>query len=245
MRFIISPAKKMRQEDHSFDYESLPVFLEKTQEILQKLREFSPEALQELWKCNDSLAALNEERVREMDLEKHLCPAILSYEGIQYQYMAPAVFEQSQFDYIQEHLRILSGFYGIVKPFDGVTPYRLEMQGKLSLGGKKNLYDFWGDTLGKTLSQETDMIINLASKEYSKAVLPHLTIPSITITFGEEVEGKVKEKATMCKMARGQMVRWAAENKLTTAESLKEFGEQDFAFRQELSQDDHFVFVKR
>ena len=84
-----------------------------------------------------------------MKLKSQLTPAILSYEGIQYQYMAPSVFEENQYDYIQEHLRILSGFYGVLKPMDGVTPYRLEMQAKLSVQGKKNLYDFWGNSYMK------------------------------------------------------------------------------------------------
>lgn len=81
-----------------------------------------------------------------MDLEKSLTPAILSYDGIAYQYMAPSVFENGEFSYVQEHLRILSGFYGVVKPMDGVTPYRLEMQAKLKVEEKKNLYEFWGES---------------------------------------------------------------------------------------------------
>ena len=82
-----------------------------------------------------------------MDLTKNLTPALLAYDGIQYTYMAPAVFEDGQFDYVQEHLRILSGFYGVVKPLDGVVPYRLEMQAKAAVDGRRNLYDFWGDSL--------------------------------------------------------------------------------------------------
>ena len=91
-----------------------------------------------------------------MDLTKNLTPALLAYDGIQYTYMAPAVFEDGQFDYVQEHLRILSGFYGVVKPLDGAVPYRLEMQAKATVGGHKNLYDFWGDSLYKDTPYETE-----------------------------------------------------------------------------------------
>lgn len=247
MHFIISPAKKMKVENHSFDYEELPEFLPKTKVILEELRSKSPEMLQKLWQCNDSIAQVNFQRIEEMDLEKNLSPALLSYQGIQYQYMAPDVFETKQFNYIQEHLRILSGFYGTLKPFDGVTPYRLEMATKLSLSGGKNLYDFWGDALAKELTANCDCLINLASKEYSKAVIPHLppNFPCVTLVFGEEIQGKVKEKATMCKMARGSMMRWVAEEGIETAQNLKEFKQLDFEFSSSLSQENQYIFLKK
>ena len=112
----------------------------------------------------------NVKRIENMDLYHRLTPAILSYEGIAYQYMAPAVFEYGHFDYIQEHLRILSAFYGSLKPMDGVTPYRLEMQAKAIIGNTKNLYEYWGDLPYKDVRDESGIIINLASKEYSKCI---------------------------------------------------------------------------
>ena len=109
-----------------------------------------------------------------MDLRRRLTPAVLAYEGIQYRYMAPGAFETGQYAYIREHLRILSSFYGLLRPFDGVTPYRLEMQTRLSVDGHKDLCGFWGARLADQLAAETDLVLNLASKEYSRAVEPHL-----------------------------------------------------------------------
>ncbi len=159
MRIIISPAKKMRMDTDSLPWRDLPQFLPKTEELAGILQGMSYEELKKLWKCNDSIAQLNVKRLEDMDLHTHLTPAVLAHEGIQYQYMAPGVFTDREFDYIQEHLRILSGFYGVLKPFDGVTPYRLEMQAKLPTGKGKDLYTHWGSTLADALFAETDTIV--------------------------------------------------------------------------------------
>ena len=126
MRIIIAPAKKMVVDTDSFAIDSLPAFLEQTERLKAVLQSMSPKTLQSLWKCNDAIAKLNIERLEHMDLHRNLTPAILSYEGIQYRYMAPGVMEAAHLDYLRGHLRILSGFYGLLRPFDGVTPYRLE-----------------------------------------------------------------------------------------------------------------------
>ena len=174
MRIIIAPAKKMITDTDSFAVDSLPQFLEQTEQLKVTLQGMSPKDLQALWKCNDAIASLNIERLRRMDLRRNLTPAVMAYEGIQYCYMAPGVMETSHLDYLREHLRILSGFYGLLRPFDGVTPYRLEMQARLSVYGCRNLYQFWGDRMTRQLASESDLVLNLASKEYSKAVEPHL-----------------------------------------------------------------------
>lgn len=246
MRIIISPAKKMRVDTDSFAPDGLPTFLPETGRLLAALKAMDGLQLQKLWKCNDSIAALNLERLAHMDLEKNLTPALLSYEGIQYQYMAPGVFEREQLDYVKERLRILSGFYGLLRPFDGVTPYRLEMAAPLSVDSHKDLYAFWGDKLAATLAAETDLVVNLASKEYSKAVSPHLSpaVSFLTCTFGEEKDGKVVEKGTMCKMARGEMVRWMAEHNVQQAEELKAFHRLGYAFSPAHSDHQHYVFLK-
>ena len=134
MRIIISPAKKMRVDTDSLPHRTLPVFLDQTQVLADILKEKSYDELKKLWKCNDQIAELNVSRLEHLNIRKDLTPAILSYEGIQYRYMAPHVFTDRELEYVQEHLRILSGFYGILRPFDGVTPYRLEMQAKLKAG---------------------------------------------------------------------------------------------------------------
>ena len=143
MRIIISPAKTMNVDTDTMPSAGTPQFLQQTEQILSYLQSLSYEQLKELWKCNDTLAQLNFERVQKMDLYRAYTPALLSYEGIQYRYMAPAVFEQDQWNYMEEHLRILSGFYGMLKHFDGITPYRLEMQAKAEVDGKKDLYQLF------------------------------------------------------------------------------------------------------
>ena len=202
MKIIIAPAKKMNVDTDNIPVEGLPRFLPQTERLLAALQAMSSQELQTVWKCNDSIAQLNIARLKFMDLRQNLTPAILSYEGIQYRYMAPGVMTSRQLEYLREHLRILSGFYGVLGPFDGVTPYRLEMQAKLSVDGAKDLYAFWGGSLAKELAG--DWVLNLASKEYSRAVMPYLPEGSVlTCLFGEWLDGKILEKGTMCKIARG------------------------------------------
>lgn len=164
MKIIISPAKKMEICNDDILSESTPCFIEKTQILYEVLRNLSYEDLKLLLSCNDDIALLNFERYAHMNLKKNLTPAILSYNGIQYKYMAPNVFNNNEFDYLKRHLRILSGFYGILNPFDGVVLYRLEMQAKLKFDNYKNLYNFWGDSIYKELTKNDNIILNLASK---------------------------------------------------------------------------------
>lgn len=161
MHIIIAPAKKMVTDTDSFAVDSLPQFLEQTERLKAVLQVMSPKELQGLWKCNDAIAKQNVERLAHMDLRRSLTPAIIAYEGIQYRYMAPGVMETAHLDYLREHLRILSGFYGLLRPFDGVTPYRLEMQARLAVDGCRDLYAFWGDKLARQLEEESGCILNL------------------------------------------------------------------------------------
>ena len=146
----------MKTDTDSLPFQELPAFLPQTEALCKSLQKMSREELKKLWKCNDSITELNVNRLQAMDLHSGLTPAILAYEGIQYQYMAPGVFTNAEYAYVQAHLRILSGFYGVLRPFDGVTPYRLEMQAKLRVGDNKDLYGFWGDSIAKALFAETD-----------------------------------------------------------------------------------------
>ena len=246
MRIIIAPAKKMIVDTDSFAVDGLPQFLERTERLKTVLQGMSPKELQALWRCNDAIAKLNVERLEQMDLRRNLTPAIIAYEGIQYRYMAPGVMETTHLDYLREHLRILSGFYGLLRPFDGVTPYRLEMQAKLAADGCRDLYQFWGGCLAQQLTSETDLILNLASKEYSKAVEPHLpkSVRFVTCIFGELKNGKIIEKGTQCKMARGQMVRWLAEGNITDRADIRAFDQLGYRFQAELSAENQDVFLK-
>ena len=160
--------------------------------------------------------------------------------------MAPGVFTDQEFGYIQEHLRILSGFYGILRPFDGVTPYRLEMQAKLKIGACKDLYAYWGDRLAQTLCAESNCILNLASREYSICVSKYLpdTARFITCVFGEENDGKVIEKGTMCKMARGEMVRFMAQYQIENPDQIKSFDRLNYRFDESRSDDSTFFFLR-
>ena len=237
----------MNVDTDSFDCRDLPLFLACTQRLLSSLLTMSLDQLRVLWKCSEPLARQNYERLHRINLYANLTPAILAYEGIQYQYMAPGVFTYGELEYIQEHLRILSGFYGLLHPFDGVAPYRLEMQAKLAVDGAADLYAFWADALALALSREDDVILNLASKEYSRSVIPHLPAQTrlITCVFAEEQDGKIREKATLCKMARGEMVRYLAEHGCQTPEQARMFDRLDFRFSPELSNENTYVFCKK
>lgn len=246
MRMILSPAKKMNEDLDSMEPSGLPVYLEQTEEILCWMRQRSYEDLQKLWKCNDKIAQQNFRRLDCMDLHTKLTPAILSYEGIAYQYMAPAVFENGHYEYVQEHLRILSAFYGVLKPMDGVTPYRLEMQAKAVIGGYKDLYDLWGSSLYEEVRDESGIIINLASKEYAKCIEKYLTSDDtyITITFCESSGGKLVTKGTYAKMVRGEMVRYMAEMQIEDPADIQKFDRLGYVYRADLSSDTEYVFER-
>lgn len=246
MKIILSPAKKMNVVPDLLAPRGMPVFLSRTEEILAWLRTKSYGELKKLWGCNDKIAEQNMERIRHMDLRRNLTPAILSYEGIAYQYMAPSVFEDGQLEYVQRHLRILSAFYGVLKPGDGVTPYRLEMQAKAAVGGHKNLYELWGRRLYEAVRVEDGIIVNLASKEYAKCVEKYLTEEDryITITFCEKSGGKLVTKGTYAKMARGEMVRFMAEKQIESPEEIRGFDRLGYMFREDLSTDQEYVFER-
>ena len=198
MKIILSPAKKMIVDTDNLAPLELPVYIDKTAEVLNWMKSKSKEELKAIWKCNDKIAEQNFNRSENMDLYNRLTPAVLAYEGIAFQYMAPSVFEIQQFEYLQNHLRILSAFYGILKPMDGVTPYRLEMQAKVGIGDAKNLYEYWGELLYRSVIDDSRIIINLASKEYSKCIEKYLTPKDkyITISFCEQAGNKLVTKGT-------------------------------------------------
>ena len=246
MRIIISPAKKMNVDTDSLPCRGLPAFLPRTELLYERLREMSYQELKSLWKCNDQIAKLNSERLQAMDLRRNLTPAILAYEGIQYQYMSPSVFTDGELAYVEEHLRILSGFYGVLRPFDGVTPYRLEMQAKLPVDGAPDLYRFWGDSIAQSLFAETDCVVNLASREYSQCVSRYVPDRGrfLTCVFGERKGDRLIEKGTMCKMARGEMVRFMAERRIEDPAELTAFDRLGYRYAPEESGGTTYTFIK-
>lgn len=247
MRIIISPAKQMREDRDSLEPRSLPALLDKVERLRKYIGGLSFEDQKRLWACNEKIAQENHERFLDMDLRRGLTPAILSYDGIQYKYMSPSVFETGELDYIEEHLRILSGFYGVLRPMDGVTPYRLEMQARASVDGHKDLYDFWGRSLYEEVMDDSRIIINLASKEYSRCIEKYLGPEDryISCIFGELSGEKVVQKGVYAKMARGEMVRFMASKGIEQPEQLREFDWSGYCFDEERSTDTEYVFLER
>lgn len=247
MKIIISPAKKMQVDTDSFLAETVPDYLSATQQILARMRQLTFEELHTLWHCSEKLAQTNYDQLQHLDLNAAATPAIIAFTGIQYQYMAPDLFTVNALDYVKQNLRILSGFYGILRPFDGIVPYRLEMQAALTVGTAQNLYQFWGTKLATTLQTNREPIINLASQEYAKTIRPYLpaTQPFIDIVFGQLVAGKVKTKATLAKMARGEMVRYLAENNVQTLTGVQQFDHLNYQFQPQLSTSTKLVFLQK
>ena len=260
MKIIISPAKKMNIEDDVPISMTAPALLKNTAPLLKYLKGLDYDQLKVIWRCNDKIAGAQFENLKSIDLESRLTPAIFAYEGLQYQYLKPQLLTDEELLYLQNHLRILSGLYGVVKPFDGVVPYRLEMQTKTNLTyrGKHypNLYEYWGDKIAKIIQREMKnsgekVILNLASKEYSKVVEPYLPkgIRLIECVWYEEVIGKNDEKkmvvkGTNAKMARGELGRFMAQNRVDSIEDVKRFTGMGYRFQGDLSDENRLVYLR-
>lgn len=246
MRIIISPAKQMRVDTDIFACKDLPVFLDRTEILMDWIRNLSFPEQKRLWACNDRIAVQNAERFARMDLRERLTPALLSYDGIQYTYMAPSVFEDSQHEYVNRHLRILSGFYGVLRPMDGVVPYRLEMRAKARVAGFQDLYGFWGDSLYQAVMDDSRIVINLASKEYSKCIERYLQPGDrfITCVFGELQAGNIVQKGVYAKMARGEMVRFLSSIKAEDPQQIRAFDWSGYRFDEKISSETEYVFIR-
>lgn len=245
LKVIISPAKKMKIRNDILPYKNIPFFIKEAEKLFSYMGNMSFDELKDLWKCSDKLVEENERQFRIGNLKQNLSPAILSYEGIQYKYMAPAVFEEQAFTWLEKHLRILSGFYGALCPFDGVIPYRLEMQARFHKEEIDNLYDFWGQKLADYVLKDCDCLINLGSKEYSKSILKYIpeNVRVITCVFGELIDGKIKEKGTYAKMARGSLVRYMAEHQIENPEEIKQFDELGYKYKEEYSNSTKYCYL--
>ena len=245
MLAILSPAKRMKTED-CLAPRTEPMFLARTEQLLGVLRGMTLPQLQTLLQCNDDIARRSWRQYQTMDLRAGLSPAVLSFDGIQYPYMAPGVFDDRCFDYIERHVRILSGFYGILRPFDGIIPYRLELKTQMTGFKYYSLYNFWKDLPYQELFADTDTVINLASLEYSRLISPYLKDSQkiITIKFLENKNGKWRQSATHAKMARGEMVRFAAKEGINRPEDLKEFSDFGYVFSAADSSKENYIFKK-
>lgn len=242
---ILSPAKKVRM----FQTDSMacrPVFLEAAVEIVEALRRFASWQLESLLMTSPGIAMDAFLQYRAFDPAQPGTPAMYAYQGLVYRHLAPSDFTEADCAFANEHLRILSAVYGLLRPMDAILPCRLEMQCKLPVGGSKNLYDFWGSRLYQALSLPRQPIVNLASEEYAKAVRRWL-LPSddfIDVVFLAWYKGKQKVLPAWAKMARGQMARYLIKNRLEYPEQLQQFDYDGYAYVPELSYHNRYVFVK-
>lgn len=246
MKIIVSPTKQMKVSEH--EGEQLPYYADVSKEILAALQALSVEELCKLMHIKESIALENQQRYQDIDFSIHASAAIYTYQGLQFKHMQIDELSLEDIEYVKEHLRILSAFYGIVRPMDSIQPYRLEMQSRLAIQDAKDVYGFWKDRLAKRLLEEDEekWIINLASKEYAKAVLPYLDKGKVTtITFYVDKDGKLKTESTQVKMARGRFVQWMAKNKVSSIQELKMFQEDGYHLHQDLSTDEELIFVKK
>lgn len=246
MKIIISPAMKMKVDTNAFATKSQPQFLTRAKELSDFLKKCSFTQLKSIWGGSDRTTKEGQKQLATLDITEvdGLTPAIISYSGIQYQYMAPDLFTAKALAYLQENVRILSGLYGVLRPFDGVWPYRLEMKNKVLGFREPNLYKYWGETLANNLFDKNDVVINLASKEYSKNIAPYLSDKRqmITIDFQEQKNGQWKTVGVHAKMARGEMVRFISENELKQPEELQQFDDFGFQFVAKESTASRYVF---
>ncbi len=246
MKVIISPSKTM-VESIKFDRKlSLPTNEKETKEIMKRLKELTVEDIRQLMKINDRLAKLNKCRFDSLTFDTNGNPAILSYDGLQYKNIQLDKFTEDEIAFLDNHVRIISGLYGVLKPFDSIYPYRLEMQSKLQIGDATSLYGYWGSKIFNTLEKETDTIINLASLEYSKIIKPyvHENVNFITCIFKVRKGDKLKVESTASKIARGQMIHFIIKNKIKEANNIKKFNFDGYSYVKELSSKEEYIFVK-
>lgn len=247
MNIIISPAKQMKVNSDDIEILSLPYFIDDAYIIRNKLKNMTKDELKKLWKCNDKILNENIDRLKDYELTKNLTPAIIAYDGLQYKKMVPNVFTDKAWKYVDEHLFILSAMYGALKPREGVIPYRLEMQAELEINGNKNLYKYWNDRIYKRIINNDDnVILNLASKEYSDVITPYIdkNHKIITCEFCQNVNGKLIQRSTEAKSCRGAMVRYLAENNINNLDDVKKFNEFNYKYSEKDSNDITMLFIK-
>ncbi|MGE5394368.1 MAG: peroxide stress protein YaaA [Candidatus Saccharibacteria bacterium] len=254
MIIVISPAKTLNARSSiQLEPYSQPVFLEEAQKIVSVLKKKKPQELVLLMDISPKLAELNAHRYQlwqpPFTLENSF-QALLMFNGDVYQEMKAATFSPEQFEYAQQNLRILSGVYGLLKPLDLIQPYRLEMGISISIGNKKDLYDFWKTKITNRLKSdleqgEKQLLINLASNEYFSAIdTKKLKARIITPTFKESRNGQYQMISIFAKKARGMMCRFIIENQITDPEEIKAFDVAGYYFNNSLSKENEWVFTR-
>lgn len=245
MIVILSPAKNMKsiKQDREF---TLPCFIEHTKQLIKQLETMSEEELQTMMKINHKIAQQNKDRYTDFRYDTKGMPAILAYDGIQYKNIEANDFDEKDQVYATEHIRILSGLYGVLKPYDSIREYRLEMQARIQVGAYKNLYAYWNQCLYEEIRKTSKVIVNMASSEYSKTIENYLDMTDtyLTCTFKVSKKGDLKVESTASKKARGQMVRYMVKNKIEDIENLKQFNVDGYVFKEGLSTKKNYIFVK-
>lgn len=254
MLALVSPAKKMDFEDITRPLShSDPDFFTDTKKLVKSARQLSQTELQQLMNLSDSLSELNFQRFKAFKAtqsQANAKQAAMAFAGDTYIGLDSATLSDNDFDYAQDHLRILSGLYGLLRPLDLIQPYRLEMGRRLATERGHNLYEFWGDKLAKSINKivkehQNPAVINLASNEYFKAVKPKLLRGRLlTIQFKEEKAGKVRVIALFAKRARGLMSHFILSNRIESVDGLKVFCENGYRYEDTLSNDQQWTFVR-
>lgn len=254
MLMVISPAKTLDYTTPLATHRyTQPALLEKSQQLINIARDLSPAQIASLMSISDKLALLNAQRFNDWQpafTPENARQAILAFKGDVYTGLEAERFSEADFDFAQQHLRMLSGLYGVLRPLDLMQPYRLEMGIKLANPAGKDLYSFWGETLTQALNealatQGDDVLINLASDEYFKAIQQKkLNGQLIKPVFLDEKNGKFKVISFYAKKARGLMCRYIIENRLQAAEQLKAFNLEGYFFDEESSRGNELVFKR-
>ncbi len=252
MKILISPAKSLDLDPIiNCDKYTVPAFLDKSSELIKGLRKLSTQEISDLMSISENLSLLNYNRYKEFSTPFNISnskPAIFIFNGDVYDPIDLKSYNKKDFSFLQNSLRILSGLYGILKPLDLIAPYRLEMSTKFRNKSGSNLYQFWGESLSDFINEDIDdneVIINLASNEYFKAVkLDKLKNKVIKIDFKENKSGQLKTIGIMAKRARGEMVNYIIKNKVTSAKDLQKFNEQNYRFNAELSGPELYTFTR-
>lgn len=250
MLALLSPSKTLDEAPiKPLKSASLPLFLSHSNLLINNLKSLSEKNVSALMGISPKLAALNSTRFKSFSTPftpKNAKPAVLMFKGDVYAGLRADQFSAADLTFAQEHLRILSGLYGILRPLDLIQPYRLEMGTSLKNPKGNNLYKFWGDSITEALNNaKTSTIINLASEEYFKAVHPQkLTAPLITPVFKEKKGKEYKVIGLFAKKARGMMVRYLIENRLKNPQDLKCFNTDGYSFNAALSSQDRWVFTR-